>query len=154
MSASLNRMGKLMGKTKILWVRPHLRLEKPPLVLLKGYALGSGPFCRNVEDMARDRAMLMVDVSGFGVDPEHDRVTALKHVFQEELDGEFWLAGSSFGAYLAARMYQESDMNITGCVLFDYINCTVTVIDGAGHRVMTERPKEVNQLVNHLISSK
>ena len=43
----------------------------------------------------------------------------------------------------------QSDLEIKN------INCTVTVLDGAGHHPMTERPTEVNELVNRiLISSK
>ena len=115
-----------LGTTKTYWVRKHL-LDKPPLVLIHGYAAGAGCFFRNVQEMAADRAILMIDIPGFGEsdrpvftdEPEKDWVAALKHVFKTEINGPFWLVGHSFGCYLAARMCLENDVNIEGIILLD-----------------------------------
>ena len=44
--------------------------NKPPLVLLHGWAAGSGCFHANVSEMAPDRSIMMVDLPGFA---ESDR---------------------------------------------------------------------------------
>lgn len=50
--------------------RRHLKDNKPPLVLLHGWAAGSGCFHANVSEMAPDRSIMMVDLPGFA---ESDR---------------------------------------------------------------------------------
>ena len=67
----------------------------------------------------------MIDLPGFAEserpefsdEPESDWVKALKEVTNSELDSEFWLAGHSFGAYLAGRLGLEKDLPITGLIL-------------------------------------
>jgi len=116
-----------LGRTRVFWIRRHLSEEKPPLVLLHGWAAGAGCFFRNASGMAPDRSILMIDLPGFAEsgrpkfsdEPERDWVGALKQVFDAEIKNDFWLAGHSFGCYLAARMCLEEETRITGLILLD-----------------------------------
>ena len=89
-----------------------MKSVKSPVVLIHGWAAGAGCFFKNVGDIAPDRALLLIDLPGFGEscrpkfseDPEKDWKEALFEVFQLEIQGKFWLLGHSFGAYLAARL--------------------------------------------------
>ena len=47
------------------------------------------------------------------------KVKALTEVFDKEVPAEFWLAGHSFGGYLAARMCMEENNRIAGVILLD-----------------------------------
>lgn len=116
-----------LGKTRVFWLRPHLKNEKPPLVLLHGWAAGAGCFFRNVKGLAPERSVLMIDLPGFAESdrpefsdqPEEDWVKALAEVFDAEIDDKFWLAGHSFGGYLAARICLEENTRISGLILMD-----------------------------------
>ena len=64
-------------------------------MLLHGWGAGSGCFFRNVADMAPDRAILLIDLPGFGEsdrtmlneqDPESDWLASITSVISSELD--------------------------------------------------------------------
>ena len=115
------------GRTRVFWVRPDL--EKPPLVLLHGWGAGSGCFFKNIEHMAPDRPVLLIDLPGFGEseridfgddDVEGVWLAALKSVLDAELgEGPYWLGGHSFGAYLAGLLAIQNELNINGVILMD-----------------------------------
>ena len=74
-------------------------------------------------DMAPDRPVLLIDLPGFaeseridfGDEPEEVWADALKRVIDTEIGSEnYWLAGHSFGAYLAGLLSIEEKKNIDG----------------------------------------
>merc|ERR1719228_2893967 len=83
----------VLGLTRVFWVRENLKSNKSPLVLIHGWAAGAGCFFKNVADLAKDRALLLIDIPGFAESdrpefsekPEIDWVSALNEVFDAEL---------------------------------------------------------------------
>lgn len=79
--------------------------------------------------MAPDRAILLIDLPGFGEsdrtmlneqDPESDWLASITSVISSELDqGEYWLGGHSFGAYLAGLVALQNDSKMAGVILMD-----------------------------------
>ena len=92
--------------------------------------LGAGCFFKNIAEMAPDRPILLIDLPGFA---ESERIDfgdyenvedvwleALKSVLDVEIgNGNYWLAGHSFGAYLAGLLSMEEKLNIDGVILMD-----------------------------------
>ena len=131
------------GRTRVFWVRQEKIHDKVPLVLLHGWGAGSGCFFKNIAEMAPDRPVLLIDLPGFA---ESERIDfgdyenveevwleALKSVLDVEIgNGNYWLAGHSFGAYLAGLMSMEEKLNIDGVIL----------MDAWGYAIMTETFEE------------
>jgi len=117
------------GRTRVFWVRENIKHDKP-LVLLHGWGAGSGCFFKNIEKMACDRPVMLIDVPGFGEserivfnesNPEDDWIETIKNVIDAELgsDSTYWLGGHSFGAYLAGLLALQGDNRMVGVILMD-----------------------------------
>ena len=86
-----------------------------------------GCFFRNIQDMAADRSVMLIDLPGFaesdrpefGPNPEMDWLKSLQSVLSQEVKEKYWLAGHSFGGFLAARLAMEEGERLEGVILMD-----------------------------------
>ena len=62
----------IVEKMSFHWTPETESHEKPPLVLLHGWGAGAGCFFKNIQEMANDRSILLIDLPGFGESERHE----------------------------------------------------------------------------------
>ncbi|XP_060529384.1 1-acylglycerol-3-phosphate O-acyltransferase ABHD5-like [Cylas formicarius] len=106
-------VGPIVGEDDKIWtVLLNKDSQNTPLVLLHGFAAGLGFWCKNFDDLAKDRPVYAIDLLGFGrssrphfakkcEDSEQQMVDSIE-AWRKQLNLEkFILLGHSFGGYLA-----------------------------------------------------
>jgi len=136
------------GRIRVFWIKRHLVSLIDPLVLLHGWVAGSGCFFRNVQSLASNRAVLLIDLPGFGEserhtfgeNPEEDFTAAIQDILKSEIPAECWLVGHSFGGYVATLVSLTTETRLKGLILLDawgFVKTTQEEIDERMARLST-----------------
>jgi len=123
----IDYMSKI-GIIRIFWIRKELKNQKPPLVLLHGWGAGTGYYFKFNKFIARDRAVLYIDLPGFGEsermeikDPLITFPEILEETIFSQINGNFFLAGHSFGGWMGSMTSLRPGMKerLEGLILMD-----------------------------------
>ena len=96
----------------------------PPIVLLHGYPLTHAMWQPQLESLAPDRRVVLLDLPGYGLAEEWTVPTTLagfaesvSQTLAAELAGPAVIVGHSFGGYVALQMYRDHPEQFVGLVL-------------------------------------
>jgi 3-oxoadipate enol-lactonase len=96
----------------------------PPVVLLHGYPLTHAMWQPQLDGLAEDRRIILMDLPGYGLAEEWTVPTSLagfseavSKTLATELSGPAVIIGHSFGGYVALQMYRDHPELFAGLVL-------------------------------------
>jgi len=131
-----------IGIVRAFWLRKELLNEKTPLVLIHGWGCGAGYWHKLNRFLARNRAILFIDLPGFGEsermdigkNPAETWPETLEEVITSLIPRDFFIVAHSLGGWLSTLMSLKDGMRdkIKGLILLDPAGYNTREMKGKG----------------------
>jgi len=131
-----------IGIIRAFWLRKDLLDKKLPLVLIHGWGCGAGYFKNMNPLLARDRAILFIDLPGFGeserveigINPEEAWPDSLQEIITALIPGKCFVGAHSLGGWMSSLMSLKDGMKekIEGLILLDPAGFNTRELKGKG----------------------
>ncbi|CAG9765836.1 unnamed protein product [Ceutorhynchus assimilis] len=124
-------IGSSVGQDDKIWtITLNEESKNTPLVMLHGFAAAIGFWCKNFDEIAKDRPVYAIDLLGFGrssrptfakdcESAEQQWVDALEEWRKQVKLEKFILLGHSFGGYLATSYTMQHPDRVKHLILAD-----------------------------------